>query len=394
MNKRDVIGTTNQITILAGGFRGINRRNDFYSFGIYHEEDIILYWPQDLAILAFEGNANQLGRRFSLEHLKTRGELLNVFHFGVNRIINDKLTVGARAKIYSGILNFTSTSNSGYFVSTAGQNNLIANTLVANMVLRTSGMEAFREVLSDDTSDNGSAIRNVFIRRGFFGGDLGLGLDLGFSYNLNERTVLTGSVLDIGFLYHNSDVRNFLLEGNATVEGIEAILPDALNDPESDLWQELVDEIEALVPFVETDNNYITLRPTKLYASIRYNFGETQANLEDCDCAYQTSGGGNNFRYRNSLGGQLFVINRPRGPQAALTAFFQRRFGSVLSLKTTYTADKFSLSNFGLGMSVQAGPVNFYLLANNLLAYRNIADSHYASLQLGLNIISWGGNSN
>jgi hypothetical protein len=86
------------------------------------------------------------------------------------------------------------------------------------------------------------------------------------------------------------------------------------------------------------------------------------------------------------------MINRPRGPQAALTAFFQHRFGNILALKGAYTVDKFSWSNIGLGMSLQAGLVNFYLMADNLLAYRNIPDSHYASLQLGLNIISWGRN--
>ncbi len=40
-------------------------------------------------------------------------------------------------------------------------------------------------------------------------------------------------------------------------------------------------------------------------------------------------------------------------------------------------------------MSLQAKPVNFYLMADNLLSYRNFHDSHYASLQLGLNVISW-----
>jgi hypothetical protein len=394
MGIRDEISTTTRITLLSGGFRARNRTSDFYSFGIYHEDDVIVYWPKDLVILAFEGNANQLGRRFSLGHLKTRGELLNVFHFGINRKIDNNLSLGARAKIYSGILDFNSTNNDGYFVSNAGQNNLIANTLVANMLLRTSGMEAFREVLADDATDDGAGIRQVFIRRGFFGGDLGLGFDLGFSYNLNDQTLLTGSILDVGFLYHSSDVRNFSLEGSATVEGIEAILPDALADPTADLWQELVDDIEGLLPFDENDRNYITFRPTRLYASLRHNFGEAQNNALDCDCVIPATGTSENFPYLNSVGGQLFVINRPRGPQAALTAFYQRRIGSVLALKGTYTVDKFSLSNIGLGMSVQAGPVNFYLLANNLLSYRNIADSHYASLQLGLNIISWGGKNN
>ncbi len=60
-----------------------------------------------------------------------------------------------------------------------------------------------------------------------------------------------------------------------------------------------------------------------------------------------------------------------------------------LALKTTYTANKFTLTNIGLGVNFQAGPINLYLMADNLLAYRNIAASNYTSFQFGLNIISW-----
>jgi len=392
MNTRDELSGTYQIDILNGGFRGKSRPNDFYSFGLYHEGDAIGYWFRDLAILAYEGNADRLGRRFDLGHLKTRGEILNVFHFGVNRKMNNKLTLGARAKIYSGIINFSSTRNDGSFVTREGQNNLLANTLVADIQFRTSGLNEIREVLNDDTIDNASGIRKIFTRRGLLGGNLGLGFDVGFSYNLNERTVITGSLLDVGFIYNTKDVRSFTLKGSATVEGVEIILPDALSDPNADFWQDLVDEVEGLVPFEENNSSYITFRPTKLYSSIRYNFGEPVQSKEDCDCNYKVSNRRSNVQFTNSVGGQLYAINRPRGPQAALTAFYQRRFGNTLALKTTYTIDKFSFTNIGLGFNLQAGPVNFYAMADNLLAYRNLADSHYASFQLGLNIISWGKN--
>lgn len=393
MGITDELSGTHQIDLLNGGFRGKNRPADFYSFGIYHEGDAIGYWFKDLAILAYQGNADQLGREFDLSHLKTRGEILNVFHFGVNRQMNSKLTLGARAKIYSGIIDFNSTNNDGHFVTNVGENNLLANTIVADMQLRTSGIEAFRAALSDDTVDEATEIRKLITKRGFLGGDLGLGLDLGFSYHLNEQTVITASLLDLGFIYHSGATRNFTLNGSATVEGVEIILPDALSDPNADFWQDLVDEIEALVPFEENNNAYITFRPTKLYSSIRYNFGKPTQSGVACDCDYRTSGQkGSTVQYQNSVGGQLYAINRPRGPQTALTAFYLRRFGRAMALKTTYTIDKFSRTNIGLGLSVQAGPVNFYAIADNLLAYQNIADAHYASFQIGLNIISWGKN--
>lgn len=392
MNIRDEISNSYRVELLSGGFRAKNRVQDFYSFGIYHECDIIVYWPRDLAILGFEGNANQLGRRFNLGHLKTRGQYLNVFHFGLNRKVSDRLTAGIRLKLYSGILDFNSTGNKGYFVTNRGQNNLLANTLVADMLLRTSGLEALRVSLDNENTEPGTAIKNMFTRRGFFGGDLGLGMDVGFSYSISNTTVLTASILDLGFLYHSTDVRNFRLEGSATIEGIEVILPDALADPTADLWQDLVDEIEALIPFEETRSSYITFRPTQAYASLRHNFGARIRSKEDCDCEDLVSEEGSGYQFVNSAGAQFYMINRPRGPQMALTAFYQRRFGKGFAVKGTYTVDKFSAANIGLGMSAQAGPVNFYLMADNLLSYRNIADSHYASLQLGLNVISWGGN--
>ncbi|MGB3145345.1 MAG: DUF5723 family protein, partial [Maribacter sp.] len=89
---------------------------------------------------------------------------------------------------------------------------------------------------------------------------------------------------------------------------------------------------------------------------------------------------------------QLYMINRPRGPQAALTGFYTKRIGNIMALKATYTADKFSWTNFGLGINLQTGPINLYFMADNLLSYQNIAASNYASFQFGLNIISWGKN--
>lgn len=385
MDTRDELSGTFQITLLNAGFRGKNQKN-FYSFGIYTEGDAIGYWFKDYAILAFEGNADQLGRKFDLGHLKTRGEMVNVFHFGINKRVDKDLTIGARAKIYSSILNFTSTKNKGYFVTTEGINNIRANTIDADLEMKSSGLNEIEDALDNDTS----RLPGIMTRRMFFGGDLGMGIDLGFTYHLNERTIITASLLDLGFVYHNTDVKNYTIKGMATVEGIEVILPGALSDPAGDTWQNLIDEIDALVPHGTNNKSYINYRPTKLYGSIRYNFGRPMPSKRICDCREMVFQGRDHKQFSSAVGGQLYMINRPRGPQAALTAFFSHSLGNALALKTTYTVDKFSYSNIGLGLSLQAGPVNFYILADNLLAYRNIADSHYSSFQLGLNIISWG----
>ncbi len=383
MNPRDELSGTYQIELLNIGFRGADP-DLFYSMGIYHEGDAIGYWFQDYAILAFEGNADRLNQEFDLGHLKARGEAMNVFHFGVNKRVNNRTTAGARVKLYSSIFDFNSTRNKGVFVTTEGQNNIFASTLEADMRLRTSGFNELKEAEED------GSIAGTFIKRGFFGGNLGLGVDLGFTYHLNEQTIVTASLLDLGFIYHTNDVKSYTLAGGATIEGVEVILPDALTDPNRDFWQDLVDEVEEFVPFEDDTKRYISFRPTKLNASVRYNFGEELPSRVDCDCSTVVRGGNLRKKYVNGAGAQLYMINRPRGPQVALSAFYLRRLGNVAAIKATYTVDKFSATNVGLGLNLQAGPVNLYVMADNLLAYRNIAATRYASFQLGLNIISWG----
>ena len=384
MDVRDELSGTFQIEFLNIGFRGKNP-DLFYNGGMYLEGDAIGYWFRDYAILAYEGNADRLDESFDLGHLKTRGELVNVFHFGVNKQMGNGLTIGGRAKIYSSIFDFNSTRNSGSFITSEGQNNIYVSTLQANMRLRTSGLNSLKDSFDEE---NTSA---TILKRALFGGNLGVGFDAGFTYHLNEQLTVTGSLLDIGFIYHSNDVKTYSLQGKTTLEGVEVILPDAFDDPNTDFWEDLVDEVEEFVPFEDDAKSYIAFRPTKLYASIRYNFGEPVEGRANCDCGpYSSNGAGNRAKYVNGVGAQLYAISRPRGPQAALTAFYQRRFGNFMALKTAYTIDKFSYTNIGLGLNFQAGPVNFYAMADNLLSYRNIAASNYASFQLGLNIISWG----
>ncbi|WP_299797056.1 DUF5723 family protein [uncultured Maribacter sp.] len=386
LTPKDELSTTIQMEYLSGGFRSENP-NIFYSFGGYLEFDNIGYWPQDLAYLIYDGNANQLGRSYDLGDLKVRGSLVNVFHFGINKKIDRNLTVGARGKLYSAIADYSSSTNNGHLRNVEGQNNRIATNLNADLRLRTSGLRALRDANDSET------LGNEIISRALFGGDLGLGVDLGFTYHFSERTTVTGSLLDVGFIYHSGDTKSYSLKGNTTVEGIEIDILDNFASLDRDFWQDLVDEVEGAVPFETDTKSYVSFRPTKLYASIRNDFGEPvgKGGSQSCDCTAGSSGGGElRTKYRNSVGGQLYMINRPRGPQMALTGFYTRRIGNVLALKGTYTIDKFSSTNIGLGMNLQAGPVNLYLMADNLLSYNNIAATNYASFQFGMNIISWG----
>ena len=397
LTPNDEVGASFQIDLLNGGFRSRKHPGNFYSFGMYLQHDLQVYWPSDIVELGWDGSASQLDRRFNLGHLNLQGYLRNVIHFGLNRALSNRLTAGARIKIYNGIFNFISTRNAGYFsTSLDALGFLTQNTLNANMRLQTTGLEGYRKLISANPNDVGSVVGRETIRRGLLGGDLGLGLDLGFTYDISSQLYVTGSLLDWGIMSNSSEVRNVELRGQNTVVATP-VQQEALLSPDDEFWQALADEINDIVPFVENQEGYLTFNPMKLYGSIRYNFGAPPStkNEADCDCSYRHLKGRNSAArspFRNGLGAQLYLINRPSGPQSAFSIFFQRQLTGAIGLKTTYSADKFSKTNIGLGLNVQAGPVEMYVLADNLLGYSNLANSHLASFQIGLNILSWPSN--
>ena len=99
LSKRDEVNGIFQVDILNGGFRGQKDPANFYSFGMYVEGYALNYWPKDLAILAFEGNADRLGQRFDLNDLNASGQFINVFHFGINRQIKNNPHFGCPDQI-------------------------------------------------------------------------------------------------------------------------------------------------------------------------------------------------------------------------------------------------------------------------------------------------------
>lgn len=367
----DKVAVNQQLEVFQGGFKvGDWEKSAYISFGMYEEVDVLSYMPKDLAILALEGNQNYLGKYFNLSDLNARAEMLSVFHVGYNKRQNEKFIWGARGKIYSSIFNARTTQNSGYlYTIPSSGNTLYEQVISADMLLNTSGIAKYDDV--DDDSDIAKDIK----KRAFLGGNLGLGFDVGFTYYPKKNTQITASLLDVGFIKHTKEVESYQAKGTYKYEGI---LPDFLTGTGGN---NITQEFNDAFPRDTIYSSYTTWRPVKLNASYQYSFGET--SNEDCNC--KSSDGSAN--YNNSVGLQLFGMTTPKAPMMALTAFYRKQFFKGLQAKATYTVDSFSNSNIGLGLSSQIGAVNFYLMADNLLALKDVSKAQSASFQLGINLI-------
>lgn len=377
LDATDFFTVTQQLELLSFGWK--NKNEIYFSGGMYEELDFITYFPRDLAILAWEGNRDYLDYPFNLGELSFTADLLTVYHFGANKQLTDRLTVGARIKVYSSLISFSSTNNSGTFTTSFDEDgvNIYDHTIEnADLTINTSGYASLRDL------DGGGAVSSEILGRSFFGGDLGVGLDVGATYQVTERITATASVLDFGAIFYGNDTENYQAKGNYNLNGIALIFPP-LADGEATLpyFDNLEDDLEREVPIDTLTNSYTRFRPLKMNASLEYGFGDSLGG-DVCDCLNKGVGG----VWQQALGAQFYSIVRPKGPQYAGTFYYRRTISDFLTGKITYTADAFSMSNLGIGAVVNVGKFNFYITADNILRYGNIAKAKSVSLQLGFNI--------
>jgi len=377
LNDTDFFTATQQLEILSFGWKS---KNDIYfSGGVYEELDFITYFPRDLAILAWEGNRDYLDYPFDLGELSFTADLLTVYHFGANKQVTDRLTLGARLKAYSSLISFSSTDNSGTFTTSLDEDgvNIYDHTVEnANITVNTSGYASLKDL------DGAGEVSSEIVGRSFFGGDLGVGLDVGATYQVTSRITATASVLDFGAIFYGKDTERYQARGDYNLNGIELIFPP-LADGEATLpyFDNLEDDLEREVPIDTLTNSYTRFRPMKANASLEYGFGDSVGG-DECDCLHKGTG----TVWQQALGMQFYSIVRPKGPQYAGTAYYRRKFGNFLTGKITYTVDSFSASNLGLGAVVDVGKINFFITADNILKYGNLAKAKSVSLQLGFNI--------
>ena len=369
-SREDKLAINEQIEILNGGFKIAGEQNDTYvSFGVYQEFDALSYVPKDLSILALDGNKEYLGKVFNLGDLSAKAEMLSVFHIGFHKNSNDKFIFGVRGKIYSSIYNATSTHNSGYIYTIPSNTGVYEQKIYSQLQINTSGIAKY-----DDEGDESDVVKDI-TKRAFLGGNLGLGFDAGFTYYPKKNVQITGSVIDVGFVRHTKEVESQSLQGVYEYKGV---VPK-FNSGES--IENAYQELKEAIPLDTLYANYTTWRPAKFNTSLQFSFDEERP--EDCDCLNYNP----ETVYKSAVGAQLFVMTTPRTPFVAFTTYYRRKIFNALHIKATYTLDSYSHKNIGLGLSSNFGPVNFYVLADNLLEFRDVTKANSLSFQLGFNVI-------
>ncbi|MDR5591741.1 DUF5723 family protein [Christiangramia sp. SM2212] len=373
----DYFSVNEQIEVLSLGWKMGDKM--YFSGGIYQELDIFAYFPKDPAVLAFEGNADYINQDFDFSDVSFTGEVLTVYHAGLNYKVDNQLTVGGRFKLYSGIFNASSTGNKGVFrtVETPGGPNFYRHEVIGlNVRVNTSGYASLKE---EEGMTVDEAVAEL-LSRSFFGQNVGLGIDLGFNYRVTDQFSINGSIQDLGLMFHQRDLENYTYYGTSQTNGIQPLFPELdQNEKAIPYWDVFEERIDRDLNEQTSEEAYTTWRPLKFNASFQFGTGKS---ILPCDYLISKKP-----RFMNLFGMLISGVNRPKGPTYGVTAYWDRKVTDNLRFRLAYGADEYTITKFGAMVSSRFKNFNVYLAANDIIGYTNLAKANSASLQLGFQFI-------
>ena len=182
-------------------------------------------------------------------------------------LIQHKLSVGLRAKIYFGKASLVpevpieiSGKDNKYFFGTSGP---IKSSLPVNFVLDEDTI-----ITGATASKNFSALNYLFNKQ-----NMGAGIDLGFSYQINSEINLSASVVDLGKINWNSNLNTINLKGQYEILPKFTLPPKPGNDfiAKSDSF--LINDGDFNQLFksrIDSTSSYSTKMPTSFYAGLQY----------------------------------------------------------------------------------------------------------------------------
>ena len=373
---RDKNSIEQEFTIQTLGV-GFSVGKDSYIFLDINERiDGNIVLPKDLFRLALKGNSDFVGRKIDLSSLRGEMSYYREVGLGFSRNFTDKLRVGIKGKLLFGLAN-ASIDNKSLGISV---NEDYSHTLDANLTVNMSGpihvnMDSKNNITSIAIDENkfktASGVRDFFTDSK----NIGFGMDIGASYDLNDRIVLSASVTNLGFINWKKDVTNLKADNKFKFSGLNLL--DVINGTKTidELAADMLDSLKNAFVVSNTKTAYTTFLP----------FGVSV---------------GGSFSVTKKLTLGLLSYSRVIGQQIreSLTFSANLTIGNEFSASLSYTAENHRYDNLGAGIAFRTGVTQFYLLSDRVpVTWTRIKDNNSnviipsnwntVNIRFGMNIV-------
>ncbi|TNE54830.1 MAG: hypothetical protein EP338_05790 [Bacteroidetes bacterium] len=335
---------------------GFKLHESYFNFSMMHQTKFDLLYPGDLFKLAFKGNAEFLGQRASMNGIGVNLSSYMTYNFGFARRLGDTFHVGGRLKIASGIANFrTKKTVLGLYTDPV----TYALTVDGGMQVNSSNIAVF----TDSTSN---ADPSILQKSAYNFANKGVGLDLGGTFQMNEKVVLSASALNLGTISWTQNTRSYEVKDfNFSFDGVDlnGYFVDSSGTDVSQMADDFIDTLTQLFNEEGVEESYVTGMGSRFYVGATYELTPSF-----------------------NVGATVFseVLNRQFVP--GLTIAANARVKDWLFATVNYTMYNGSFANLGVGLSLRGGPIQFFIMSDNVLAFVNPYGAKSAHLCTGLAI--------
>ncbi len=355
LGKKNYLNAELFVPILGFGFWS---GDSYITFEISNKTKLNFSYPESFIALT-GGNVNNIGIDNPLAIEKFGPDVINYneFAFGWSKKIVHRLTIGAKLKILSGLAAVQNkTTDFKLYTADTSYAMQLETDLKYNISAPVDFTYDESGLISDLKYDEANLVSDLMPTKNF-----GLALDLGAVYQFNDHLKLFASLTDLGFIRWNNKPVELSQKGSFNFTGLS--LDSVWSDSDYDEMAALGDSISDFFHFEHIDKKFTTMLNANLYLGATYeiapflNFGILSRTL-----------------YFDKSLHQAFTISANFNPA--------RFFTATLS----YSAMNREYKNIGLGFGLKFGPMQFYLLTDNIYTALMPKNSKTFCIMTGINM--------
>ena len=297
--------------------------------------------PRDIFELALKGNEGFSGSTIDLSSLRGDLKYYREIGMGFSKNFTNRLRIGIKGKLLFGIAGVSVNNESlGIIVG-----NDYSHTLEADLDINISGpVSVFLDKNSNIDSIEVNDIESDEVVSFVMGKkNMGLGLDIGATYDITDRISVSAAVTDIGFIKWKRDVTSLHAESRFEFSGLD--LTEVINGTKTfdEAGNELVDSLKNSFVLDDSNEPFTTFIPMGI-----------------------SLGGSYSITNYFSLG--LLSYSRLIGKQIreSITMSANLNLSNKFSTSVSYTASNHRFDNLGFGLAFRPGIFQFYMLTDRI----------------------------
>lgn len=364
LRKRNIIGFTNENSLLTVGFR---IKSWYATVDITQKNDLVFRTNKELFSFLKNGNAPYLGKNMDLGRLGLRLSAYDEFAFGLSKKVNEKLTVGGRAKFLLGIANADmrkskiqiGSSDDAELIQLHSQQDLRISAPVTLSYSKDGDYVEWDDLDADVDDFSAKWVLNTK--------NPGFALDLGAEYQYNDKLKLYASLVDLGFIHWGA--KNYRFTQDVTFDWKGADLSNSVNSNDSlyrdldDAFDDLVDSLKDNFRMKDGEGSYTTMLRGKLFLGATYRLNKMV-----------------------EVGGLAELTLMDKAFYPSLTVSADVRLCRNVSAAVAYSLMPGNYVNLGAALTAKLGPVQLYASTDNVLG-ADYTSTQSLNARLGINLL-------